>query len=154
MSTRGLRSRFATHRITLHPDRQGARSSRFFPGGRVLRAIDAIHAFSVADETGDTIGAGQRAPSLNRLESVGGVADVDAAVSQQPTDLARADATSNDDPVGLFTIARDATDATARQEAVDLEGSHCGTVAVPFAGWTSKAEAAIRQGQTIVSTRA
>ena len=87
---------------------------------------------SVADETGDTIGAGQRAPSLNRLESVGGVADVDAAVSQQPTDLARADATSNDDPVGLFTIARDATDATARQEAVDLEGSHCGTAGVPF----------------------
>lgn len=78
---------------------------------------------SVADETGDTIGAGQRAPSLNRLESVGGVANVDAAVSQQPTDLARADATSNDDPVGLFTMARDATDVTARQAAADLEGS-------------------------------
>ena len=76
---------------------------------------------SVADETGDTIGAGQRAPSLKRLEPVGGVADLDAAVAQRPADLARTDATSNNDAV--ITISGDATDVTARQAAVDLEGS-------------------------------
>jgi hypothetical protein len=137
---------------------QQAGVGSLFRGGRIPRAIDPIHAISVADETRELIGAGERTPALKRLELVSGVADLDAAVAQRPADLATTDATSNNDPVRLFRITGHATDVTAGQAAVDRERPFIVELQKfgvrRIAGWTLKNETAIRQGPNSVSTRA
>jgi hypothetical protein len=84
------------------------------PSLTVSGAIDATDVLSVVKETADSMGSGEAASLHERLELIGGVADLGAAVGHQPANLARTRATTDHDRVRATEIVRHVPDVTAR----------------------------------------